>query len=766
MSHSSKSRRRRDASDSVAEPVLPPDFLMRRDAVQDLGERAEFSAGELLATLRRWWWQCSLAGGVLAAVAGAVVWYTFVPVYEASAWLEIKDQPQYIAFEHGNNSRLFSETQLQTIRSPVCLSKVAAQPSIANLPDVKCEDVPLEWLRRGLKVSCLGHSELCEIRFEAHDARTAADVANAVMDAYLSLHTTARGTETERIIELLTAEKSRRAEEVKHFQERVRMLAKHVSEDDPSLVRHDQAAVLIQNPLLALQEKRTSAEVERAVLAARLKALEESVDSDKLAASEAALALALDQHPEVQSLKMRRSAMRAKLAEHRRLAKDKQDSLANRMEAQLQEIEEALRNSIDELRPKLTEEMQSRLKAEHLEKIDELRSNIENLDIAADLWEDRINEKRGKLEKLSDRSVDLDFARSELERAEQVFSKISDRIVALQTEMGAPTRSNPLQRAVAPEVPREIVPYKRFAAACLGAFCLPFGLAVGWDRWVRRIHDARQLANEVNLPVLGEVTALPARWLVPNRRSDHRFLRERMTYEESIESLRVGLVASAATRELRVLAVTSAVSREGKTSLASSLAVSLSKSSRKPTLIIDADMRCPNLHEYFGANLGPGLADVLSEECNTADAIVATENPMLHFLPAGKLQISPHVILHDGAFSDLLAQLQGEYRYIVIDLPPVLAASESRMLARAAEGTLVCTMRDVSRGSQFRTACDRLADAGANLVGTVIAGLPPRLWAYKYGGYGYGWAKPGDPPPPAALTLEWTADAGNRDNEA
>lgn len=742
MSRKPKPRAPHTRPEASPEAVLSPEFLTQRETPHDVAApaRPEFGTEDLLATFRRWWWQCALGGTVLAIVAAAIVWFTFIPVYEASSWLEIKDQPQFIAFEHGTSSRLFSETQLQMMRSPVCLSKVASQPSIANLPEVKREETPLDWLRRGLKVSCLGHSELCEIRFEAHDAQAAADVANAVMDAYLSLHTNAQGTETERIIELLTAEKARRAEEVRHFQERVRLLAKHVSEDDPSLIRHDQAAILMQNPLLGLQEKRTAAEVERTVLEARLKALEESVQSDKLTASEAQLTLAIEEHPEYSAIKARLSALRMRLAEHNRRSQNKTDTIAVRLERDIQETEEALQRTVDELRPRLLEQMHSRLKSEHLLAIEELRAKIENQQVVEKLWQDRVEEQRQKLDKLSDRSVDLDFARAELERAEQVFSKISDRIVALQTEMGAPTRANPLQRATPPERPRELVPYKRLTIACLGVFCLPFALVVGWDRWVRRIHDARQLAHEVNLPVLGEITALPARWLIPNRRSDHRFLRDRMTYEESIESLRVGLVSSAATREMRVLAITSAVSREGKTSLASSLAVSLSNSSRMPTLLIDADMRCPNLHEYLGVGLSPGLADLLSEECAAAEAIVEIESPMLHFLPAGRLRKSPHVILHDGAFPALLAKLRTAYCYIVIDLPPVLAASESRMLAGAADGTVVCTMRDVSRGCQFRLACDRLMDAGANLVGTVIAGLPPRVWAYKYGGYGYGWA--------------------------
>ncbi|HEX5447007.1 MAG TPA: hypothetical protein VFW87_24545, partial [Pirellulales bacterium] len=186
---------------------------------------------DLWAVYRRWWWQCTLGGLVLGSIAAAASLALFVPSYEASAWLEIKDQAPVVAFQSANQSSVFAETQIQTIRSPICLSKVVADPIIASLPEIKHSDAPLDWLKQGLKVTYVGRSELCEINFKAQDPQAAASVANAVMDAYLSLHTAMRGKEAERIIELLKEEKAHRGEEVRHFQEKVRLITKHATED-------------------------------------------------------------------------------------------------------------------------------------------------------------------------------------------------------------------------------------------------------------------------------------------------------------------------------------------------------------------------------------------------------------------------------------------------------------------------------------------------------------------------------------------------------
>ncbi|HEX7446070.1 MAG TPA: polysaccharide biosynthesis tyrosine autokinase, partial [Pirellulales bacterium] len=417
------------------------------------------------------------------------------------------------------------------------------------------------------------------------------------------------------------------------------------------------------------------------------------------------------------------------------------DSMAARMQQQIDGLQETIEQTAEELRPQLIEQLRASRHTKQQEAIADLKANIENQRLMQKLWQDRVAAQRERIDKLGDKTVDLEFARDELARAQEVFEKIADRIVMLQTEMGAPLRASPMQRATAPAKPRELVPWKRLLPSAAVGLFLPFALAVLWEQRQRRIHDVRQMVQEVNLPVLGEITALPARMAFSGSRSEERFVRDQLTFQESIEALRVALTVSPETRDLKMFAITSAISREGKSSLASSLGASLAKATRKPTLIIDGDMRCPSLHEIFDREISPGLTDVLAGRCGASDSVVATDSPWLHFLPSGQLKFTPHALLQDGAMEAVLAELRQHYRYIVIDLPPVLAASEALVLAGAAEGTLVCAMRDISRGPQFRLACERLASSGARILGTVISGLPARTWAYKYGGYGYGWER-------------------------
>jgi Mrp family chromosome partitioning ATPase len=84
-----------------------------------------------------------------------------------------------------------------------------------------------------------------------------------------------------------------------------------------------------------------------------------------------------------------------------------------------------------------------------------------------------------------------------------------------------------------------------------------------------------------------------------------------------------------------------------------------------------------------------------------------------------------------------LDEVRSSYRYVIIDTPPVLAAGEALVLATAADASLICTMRDVSRVDQVNSVRERLLAAGARPVGVVLNGVPTRAYAYRYGSYAY-----------------------------
>jgi capsular exopolysaccharide synthesis family protein len=258
---------------------------------------------------------------------------------------------------------------------------------------------------------------------------------------------------------------------------------------------------------------------------------------------------------------------------------------------------------------------------------------------------------------------------------------------------------------------------------------------------VRRIGNSQQLEKFSDLSVLAEVAELPVRRILAPGGASISLRHDLGVFEESIDSLRTCLMLHDDRRRLRVLAVASAVPGEGKTSVASQLAVSMARASGSRTLLIDGDMRSPDIHRIFEIRNQPGLAKLLDGQCTIEEAIVTDWSDSVHLLPAGDLHKSPHKLLGGGTFDALLEKLRGTYEYIIVDVPPILSASEALVLAKSADGTLVCALRGHSREVQVRLACERLLATGARPVGATLNGVPVSKYASTYGSYAYSYAK-------------------------
>jgi capsular exopolysaccharide synthesis family protein len=207
-------------------------------------------------------------------------------------------------------------------------------------------------------------------------------------------------------------------------------------------------------------------------------------------------------------------------------------------------------------------------------------------------------------------------------------------------------------------------------------------------------------------------------------------------FEESVNSLRTTLSVDERLKDCRVFVVASAVSGEGKTNLSSQLAMSWSHAVQGKVIIVDADLRAPNIHELFEVNAGPGLAEVLRGECDLEDVVVMDWGDRLFVLPAGNAgATSPSHLFAGPRFRQVLARLRSQYDKVIIDVPPVLCASETLLIAKEADGVLMCALHDYSRSGQVKQAYMRLTGAGVNLVGGVLNGAPVRKYSYSYRGY-------------------------------
>lgn len=688
-----------------------------------------------LRAIQRWWKWALPAGILLAGALAAGVLLRFEVFYRAAAWLQIQETPTHLAYQTHDSPRRFVQNQIELIRSPLVLGPALSNPEVASLPQLQQQKDPVGWLARNLRVANVGDSEIFEVSFDSPDGQGAARLVNAIMESYLAVRNEHDSARNERMLELLEQEKRVRAQEVSRLRENVRELSKQILGKDPFTGAPAGDLIVLSHPLEDVLNKLTTAEVERKMLEVQLEAWNDSLEAS-VDVPDAIVTSALERHPDIQELKAL-IALKTRTMERvdETSVHGKNDPAYKRLEREIQRYEQSLARLRTSLRPQVKEEVATEATLRHGDGIDSLQLQIAAKKAAEDAYRQQYQERLKTAGQTGSQSLDLEFARAELAREEKVFELIAQRALALQTETRAPARVTLLKSAEVPKVPLERYPLKKLLMAIAIGLCAPLGIAVLWEHYVRRIDDAEQIGKQSSMHVVGEVARLPQK--IGQAGASAHTERDLMLFEESVDSLRTCLLLGDGHADVRVIAIASAISGEGKTSVAAQLAVSIARATRQKTLLIDSDMRSPDAHQVFQIDNSIGLANCLQGDATLDEAVNTEWSEYLHVMPAGRATANPHTLVNNGRLHGLIEEARRKYAYVVIDTPPLLLASESLAVAKEADGTLLCTMRDHSRETQVKSACERLRAVGVRTLGAVLNGIPARRYAAKYGNYAY-----------------------------
>ena len=706
----------------------------------------------VLSALLQWWKLAFPAGLMIAALAVACVYGLFKPVYKATAVLQIDSTAPYFifrAYEDSNSAQRYVSTEIAKMRHPsLVVGPVVRRPEIADLPEFEElveEAERIAWVVQRLDFTNLGDSDLYELSIECPNAESASLIVNAVTEEYFDARRKEEAEKRQLVVALLQAEQDRRTAEITRAWDTVTELTKQVHGTTgiaPNAVGHPGQA---QTPLAGLQTGLINAEVELEVLRAEFDAAsqmasgeaasDDAASTGQITVSDARIKAAVAQDPQVVMLEGELAAWEAALRDReKRLVTPEKDTTCLEMRDEVAAMRESLDEYQEEFRKRFRDGLQEGIGAPPINDLAGMQYALRRQGYLVQALKGRLDTERKNAERTGGNEVELESRRNELTRALGVHDRIADRILELEVEGGASDRVTRLSEAAIPTSPIEAIPLRNMGMAAMAGLFLPFGLAILWEHLIRRVGSPQNLDQDARLTVVGEIASLP----VSTRKAlSARRERERRVFEESVDGLATNLMLSDAFRDISVLAVTSAVKHEGKTSLTVTLARSFARIFKEPVLVIDADTRSPDMHEIFGIPLEPGFVDILEDRCSLKDAIVTDETDTVHVIPAGRLKSGPHSLAAKGRLERLLKEVSGSYRYVVIDTPPVLSASESLAFAKAADACIVCAMRNVSRVDRVKRAVERLEGVGARTIGTVFSGVPTKRYAQRYDTYEY-----------------------------
>ncbi len=249
-----------------------------------------------------------------------------------------------------------------------------------------------------------------------------------------------------------------------------------------------------------------------------------------------------------------------------------------------------------------------------------------------------------------------------------------------------------------------------------------------------RIDTPEELEQICSAPLLGVVPHMRAKKL-----HDHVIEQvvqdSRSNYADSIRSIKTAVLirSNRQPTEAICLALTSTEPSEGKTTLTAALAAVFSSNAR--VLALDTDLRRPRLAQLFGAGKGrlSGLAEYLQGEIEL-DAILRTnEQTGIHYIPSGRPPSNPAVLLESPRFAQLLADMRKRYDVILIDTPPLLAASDAMHLIASVDGFLVITRAHKTHRNAFLSSMKRMETAHAPCLGIILNDAA--ITRPSYGGY-------------------------------
>lgn len=197
-----------------------------------------------------------------------------------------------------------------------------------------------------------------------------------------------------------------------------------------------------------------------------------------------------------------------------------------------------------------------------------------------------------------------------------------------------------------------------------------------------------------------------------NKQWDERLLlttSEETQYADIFKRLRSKILHPAEGPPPRKILITSAVPTEGKGFVSANLGIALARGMGQHALIVDCDMRKPALGDMFGIQNDYGLADYLKKNIDLTHIIQKTDLPKLSIIPGGMRPSNPTELLDSQKMVKLISELTNRYhdRYILLDTPPNLIASETAILSKYVDGVVIV----VRWGGSDREQVKKLVDA-------------------------------------------------------
>lgn len=204
---------------------------------------------------------------------------------------------------------------------------------------------------------------------------------------------------------------------------------------------------------------------------------------------------------------------------------------------------------------------------------------------------------------------------------------------------------------------------------------------------------------------------------------------------EAYRTLRTNIQFSCLDKEIKTISITSPCPEEGKSTTICNLAITMAQANKK-ILLIDADLRKPQIHKHFELNNINGLTTALVLNKLLGDVIRKSTVAGLDILTSGPIPPNPSEILGSNAMKELIEQAREEYDRVLVDSPPVGLVTDPAILSAIVDGTIMVVNFGKTHIEEAQRAKQLLENVNANILGVVLNRVPVSRNIY-YNNYYY-----------------------------
>lgn len=621
-------------------------------------------------------------------------------------------------------SKEYYETQYKVIQSRAVAQRVIEKFQLARdlrfLGLDKLKDAgkveaaiaradPIGVLQRRLKVLPVKDSRVARIQVEDRDPKWAATLANGVAEAYITENLSVKTNTTQGASDWL--EQQLGDLELKLAKSSQSLFEFKKSKDIVATTWEDRQGMVTQR-LVAINDALTKARVQRAQLESRseqILALGEALEKGEPASE--AFAIVAESRT-VQELKVAYAASQVECADMRAKYLSDYPKLES-CEAKLTTVRGALHREVKTIlqgaRRSYDEVVQTEKKLVSL--LNETKSDAFGLNQHEQAY------------------VELKRAHDNNQRLyDQVLGRLKDASVTGMMQM---SNVRILDRAEAPERPAYPRPARNLALAMLLGLAAGVGLAFLLEMLDTTITTREQVEERLGLAFLGIIPTIE-QTKGDKERDLFVHANPRSAAAECLRSIRTNLLFMSPEKPLKTIVVTSASPAEGKTTTATALAEVMADGGSR-VLIVDADMRRPQLHKVFELPNEGGLSSLILGDGQLDQLIRPSKIPNLSVLTCGPVPPNPAELLHTEGFARLLQAMAQRFDRVIIDSPPAGAVADAVVISTQVDGTLmVLKAGQTSRDAAVR-AVRSILDVKGKIFGAVLNDLD--LTDSRYGQY-------------------------------